>query len=124
MNIKDFTVEIATDLYKAGYDEDGREFHAEAYWIEVTNYETGERWRMRTGFPGAERHRHPEDCFYIYADIRPEQLARAERLAARIRAAGEINPDHWSESDPVYGSSHYVRSGAESAQIQRERMEG
>jgi len=43
----------------------------------------------------------------------------AERLAARVKAAGWINPLFWNESYPVYGSAAYRRNQADEVLAER-----
>ena len=43
----------------------------------------------------------------------PYAEAAARKLAARVRKAGSINPDHWRHVRTVYGSDAYVADRCE-----------
>jgi hypothetical protein len=97
---------ICSDLYTAGYQEDGVPFIAEQYYILATD-DTGHRWRHHTVFNGCSVTRDDEG-FECFTDIRTGAVARATMLLNRILAAnGAINLDCWEETYPEYGSDAY-----------------
>lgn len=104
-------VGVVSDLYQAGYSDDGHPYIAECYHVEVT-LPDGRRFRHFSSFPGcvAEYSEEGDRCF---GDIREQQRARAERLVARVLAAGVIDDDIWHEVDPAYGSNAYISQGIE-----------
>ena len=108
------TVEVGSDVYIAGRDEDGYDFTAETYHVSVTNT-YGDRLRHRTTFKGAVAHETEYGVGQAFEDVRPQALAQATRLADRVRAAlaaGQaLNPALWQQDRPVYGSDAYVAYG-------------
>ena len=105
---------IGSDLYVAGRDEDGREFHAELFYL-VAEDNSGNRWAHASTFPGCMvEDWNDEDggSGRAFNDIRPQAQADAQALLARIQAAGgQINLDHWREMRPAYGSAAYIDYG-------------
>lgn len=108
------TVEVGSDVYRAGYTDDGVEFVAESYRVTVTNA-FGDRLVHRTTFSGAVAHDLEDGFGQSFEDVRPQALAQATRLADRVRAAlaaGQaLNPALWQQDRPVYGSDAYVAYG-------------
>lgn len=103
------TFGVASDLYLAGRTEDGHDFTAELYYV-VAEDARGNRWRHETNFPGADAQRD-EDGFWHFGDVRETAQKRAERLLARVERVGQINPAHWRDMRPAYGSAAYVQYG-------------
>lgn len=119
----ELTFDVNSDLYVAGRTEDGFDFTAEVYFVTATDAR-GNRWRHGTVFPGCRVARDDEGYDH-FADIREGAMAEAKRLVSRIEAAGgKINPQHWREDCPVYGSAAYIEYGAQDdwMEEQRERM--
>ena len=105
-----FFFDVASDLYLAGKTEDGRDFHAELYYV-VAEDADGNRWRHETSFRGADPVRH-DDGFWQFGDVRASAQAAAERLVLAIqRKGGAIDLAHWREMRPAYGSAAYVQYG-------------
>lgn len=105
------TFAIASDLYRAGYTDDGQEFIAEVFYVVAEN-DHGDRWEHTSRFPGCKV--DGDEWGTGFADIRPEATAKAARLLARIEAAGgRIDLAHWRAGRPVYGSDAYVAYGAD-----------
>lgn len=105
-----YQFQVVSDLYLAGRTEDGEDFTAEVYYV-VAEDERGNRWAHVSRFAGAEASRD-EDGFWHFADVREASVAEANRLCARIEAAGGvINHAHWSSMRPAYGSAAYVAYG-------------
>lgn len=99
--------DIRSDLYNAGYREDGTPFIAEQYYVVATD-ETGRRWRHNTTFNGCRVCQCDEEGSNIFTDIRTGAVVRATCLLERILAAnGVIDLEHWSETYPEYGSLAY-----------------
>jgi len=119
-----FTAYTASDLYHAGYTEDGASFVAEVYFVGMEN-EAGRRFRHAMNFYGAERMTDDEGIDH-FADCREEASAKAERLAARVNAALKagkgVDLAHWDEVDPAYGSDEYVEQGTEAKRVFEERQ--
>ena len=115
-----YDIEVTADLYDAGKDEDGRPFYAEVYYV-VAEDDDGNRLRHNVSFPGALRMEGHD--FVAFHDVRKEALAKAERLAARVRAACLLDTQHWSETEPAYGSKAYLAYG-QADQVARERAAG
>jgi len=113
MNIKGMKVRIDDPLYKVGEADDGSDFSAECYVVQVET-PCGRRFSHKHGFPTSELC-YTEDGHEAFTDEREEKRAQAERLADRIRSAGRINLDHWFEVQPVYGSQAYVGQGGDAA---------
>jgi hypothetical protein len=104
------TFEIGSDLYNAGYTEDGVPFTAERFFVSATD-DNGNRWVHNTQFDGC-RVEQNEEGFSVFFDTRTEATARAARLVARINAAGgSVNLALWNEARPVYGSIAYQEYG-------------
>lgn len=112
---------IGSNLYQAGYTEDGHPFTAECYFIVATDVD-GNRWTHTHTFAGA-RTECDEEGMDHHIDVREEAMGRAEALLARIAAADEINIDRWVTADPAYGSRAYQDYG-QFDQVARERAQG
>jgi hypothetical protein len=112
---------VASDLYNAGRNEDGREYHAEVYYVIATD-EAGARWSHHSRFKGCKV--VATDDGPAFLDLREQAQAQVERLRARIELAGAIDLDYWREERPAYGSSAYVAYGAANdwEEEQRERV--
>jgi hypothetical protein len=107
----EYQFNVASDIYLAGRTEDGENFTAEVYYV-VAEDERGNRWSHFSRFAGAEASRD-EDGFWHFADVREAARAEAERLLARVEAAGSpLNFDHWFGMAPAYGSFAYAAYGA------------
>ena len=121
-----FTAYAASDLYNAGYTEDGTPFIAEVYYVGIEN-DAGRRFVHVTSFRGAERFTDDEGDDY-FADRREEASAKADRLAARVNAALQagkgIDLAFWNEVDPAYGSDEYIAQGTEAKRVYQERLAG
>lgn len=107
MDIKNWVASIHTDLYHAGYTEDGSPYHAECYSI-VIEREDGKRLSHNVSFKGCFAHTDEEGYSY-FSDIRKEALAKAEHLLSRINEAKYINLDYWFEVEARYGSEYYCK---------------
>lgn len=107
MKIKSTTeVVVRSDLYVAGIEEDGAEFVAENYYVHIV-FDIGTTLNHAYVFNGAEVEVSP-DGFNFFVDVREEASAAAEHLAQRIRKAGEINLEHWSNGPAAYGTDAYL----------------
>tara|TARA_R100001244_G_C5153124_1_gene129977 strand:+ start:121 stop:483 length:363 start_codon:yes stop_codon:yes gene_type:complete len=110
-------VVVRSDLYVAGITEDGGEFIAENYYVHIV-FESGQTLNHACIFPGAEVEVSP-DGFNFFADVRSEASDTAERLAQRIRNAGQINLDHWSAGPAAYGTDAYLTEVAMMSDAER-----
>lgn len=120
MKIKSTTeVVVRSDLYLAGYQEDGTEFLAENYYVQLA-FEDGSSLTHSSIFNGAEVEVSP-DGFNFFADVRSEASAAAEHLAQRIRNAGEINLDsqRWSAGPAAYSTDAYLAEVAMMSEVER-----
>lgn len=120
MKIQDCDVEYASDLKDYGRTEDGQPFIGEIYYIVVTN-KNGDRLVLNQRFPGVRV--VEEEDGRMFADIRPNAIARCEALIARIKAEGYIDLAYWHRDRPAYGSEAYLQYGMEE-DVALERMEG
>jgi hypothetical protein len=105
-----YQVEVGSNLYQAGYTEDGEAYIAECYYVAI-QFADGSRFEHQVTFPGAQ-YSEDEDGFG-YEDIREVAKAKAERLAQSVRQSDAINFDYWVEVDPAYGSDAYQHQGIE-----------
>ena len=125
MNTLDITkadVGVASDLYHAGTADDGHPFLAEVYFVYVS-FIDGEQWRHGTRFPGCEAGHCEETGEPYFLDRRECAKAVAERLAARVRAAGRIDIRLWDEDEPAYGSPVYIARGVEAERAYQDRFD-
>ena len=72
-----YTAYVATDLYNAGYTEDGQPFVAEVYYVYLENVE-GRRFSHTSSFRGAERLTDDEGINH-FVDCREEAFAKADQ---------------------------------------------
>ncbi len=120
INIKDWSVEVACDLYVAGITEDGWNHEAEMYFITVTS-PTGKVLAHDKVWKTSEMEIHDEGGGFItFTDEREEMLKHAESLVEKIKEHGEINCLNWRDHRPVYGSEQYIVSGAEEKMLRQE----
>ena len=101
-------VEVGSDLYLAGITEDGEEYLAESYYVEVESHR-GDRWQHERVYAGC---RVDQDEWGTgFENIRDEAKAQAERLAERVREhlaqGGSLDMTHWHPARPAYGSAAY-----------------
>ena len=127
MEIK-FEVGVASDLFDAGKDQEGRSFIAERFFVELVNIKTGRRWRHHFAINGAKREICDETFEPYFVDLREGAVARLERLAIRVHErlaeGGRLDETQWDEVDPVYGSDEYVRQDIELERVFAERAAG
>jgi hypothetical protein len=119
----DATVNVVSDLYCPGRRDDGTEFHAEVYYVQI-EFANGERLNHHVRFYGCAVHVSEEDGWNIFEDLREQATARAEYLAQRVREEGVFNPHWWEDADPAYGSDAYIAQGTEYKRWLEERNEG
>ena len=98
-----------SDLYQAGLTEDGEAYIAEVFYV-VAQAPDGSRWAHDELFRGCAVH-HDDEGYEVFGDVRDLALHRCERLTARteahVAAGGRLDPAHWNEIDPAYGSAAY-----------------
>lgn len=99
-----------SSLYEAGLTEDGEPFVAHCFHVGI-EAKNGQRWFHIHSFPGAESYYDDEYDYSGFRDISEEAKAKADKLADKVRAhlsAGKkLDPSHWAEVDPRYGSTAY-----------------
>lgn len=96
-----WSLAIRTDLYRAGFTEDGTEYSAESYYI-LLEQADGSRYAHFKTFLGCQVEEMEDYTSFI--DIRKEAMIEAENLLQRIQEVGKINLKFWSEITPAYGS--------------------
>lgn len=116
--LTDCKVDVVSDLYVAGRDECGTEFTAEVYYVMLEDAK-GYRWAHDARFAGCELVRDEGESYFV--DVREEARAAADKLLARIEAAGEVDMAFWGSCDPAYGSDAYLAEGGDYEQCLRER---
>lgn len=118
-----FEVDVASDLYNAGYTEDGVPFIAETYYVTVTNLK-GRRWASKNSWKSAETY-SDEYGDTGFTNVREEALNSAEDLAkyvTELLAKGKkLNKNRWYEIQPAYGSEEYVSQGIEELRCYEEK---
>lgn len=105
---------VESYAYKAG-TRDGEDYTAEMYFVQAV-YPNGDRYRHAHSFLGCKVEYCEEANESFFMDIRDEAKARADRLLARIQAAGnsiDVGGPHWAPAWPVYGSPAWEREQAE-----------
>lgn len=122
MDVKDHTVSYVSDLKEYGKKCDGHPFIGECYYV-IIEAADGRRWKHREQLDGAWVD-HNEFGEAHFMDCRQEAVGICERLVARIRRAGQINLDHWTEVRPAYGSKVYVDEDWTYQDMIEERMAG
>jgi hypothetical protein len=124
MNAADLEIEVTFDQYSAGrHPEDGSPVIGESYFVIATAAD-GRRWAHVRRWNNAAVVRDVDAEFgaYVERDWEGAGEAAAEKLAERVRAAGEINLAHWDEIDPAYASVAYQRSGIEAERALMDRF--
>jgi len=74
-------------------------------------------WVVEVFTPCGELYVHRSDFPWSAAG-----KVKADALAARVAAAGDIDPDHWDYVRDMYGSQAWVEGGHEERQIEDEKM--
>ena len=96
-----------TWLYLAGTDECGSELHHEAYCVQAED-ERGNRWSHDYTFRLSEFIKKAEgDTFKAreLLELTVEKLC--DKMKLHLQNGGKLNPDHWEEDEPCYGSDAY-----------------
>lgn len=101
---------IFSDLYRVGITEDGTEAISECYYV-MAEAPDGRRWNHVVPFHGSKAVFDEEIGANYYPDLRDEAREKAQTLADRVtahlKAGGQLNPAHWVEDRPRYGSTAY-----------------
>lgn len=100
------------DLFQDGYSEDGDPAIGRAFSVIFTT-DTGRRFI----------HTHTETSFWRTAE---DAISKIEALKAKIERhyedGGKLNPNHWREIDPAYGSDAYAFLDRQGVWLARERQ--
>jgi len=112
--IDQIELEVRSDLYVAGHDEEGQPYTAESYKILAT-FKNGERLVFEKHYPGCEAERFEDEGFSgtYFKDVREQALAAAERQMTQFEKDGAIYRSMWSEHEPMYGTPAYEMRVAE-----------
>lgn len=104
---------VSSDLYCAGYTEDGDQFAAERYYV-VAETSNGTRFKHVKQFNSTEAEFDEDEEGFghtVFPDLREEAVAKANDLLSKIEAhtksGGKLDPGLWYEIDPRYGSESY-----------------
>jgi len=90
------------------FDSIAYDVSGNGHWIVQIELDTGERF----------------DHYHVF-----DTQAVADRFAAKVATAGEVNPDYWNHAFPRYGSQAFIRDENEAVshipmlQSGRERLE-
>ena len=85
------TFSIGSDVYETSHWETG-EAGEGIHWYVVGTYADGSR-AVHT---------------WVF-DTEDEAAGLMRRIEAHLKAGGDLNPDHWREGYPAYGSEAYIR---------------
>lgn len=114
-------VYVSADIFVAGYSDDGMPYTAEVFYVQA-EAANGQRWDHGVRFPACIAHACEDEPGQWFENVKAQAEARAERLAARIRAAGMVlDLAHWSEGRPAYGSAAY--SGEDEVALEKREAE-
>ena len=108
MQTKGLEFFYASDLEDYGLTEDGEPFIGHVFRVTAEDA-NGNRWTHSSHFPGVAV--IDSEWGRGFKDIRPQAIAAAERLVTRCKAAPVLNPMHWNEDRPAYGSAAYLAYG-------------
>jgi len=96
-----------TWLYNAGYDECGSPLHYEAYCIEAEDPK-GNRWVHDYTFKLSDFIKKVEgDTTKARKELEHKVNKLITKIKLHLRNGGELNVDHWTTTDPAYGSDAY-----------------
>ncbi len=90
---------IRSDLVPDGTDECGTPKERTMYYI-IAESSTGQRLRL-TSISLVNKELSDEQC-QQYLQI------TVDKITNHLAAGGKLNPDHWTEIDPCYGSQRYM----------------
>lgn len=114
---------VVSDLYLAGYTEDGTPFEGERYFVEA-EAEDGRRWRFFRYWNGVEVSTDDEGIPH-FGDRRPQAKNLADAVCRTLERDGvNVRDGKWDESRPCYGSEAWEAAGGDYDEIMREREEG
>tara|TARA_R110000803_G_scaffold51919_7_gene107071 strand:+ start:15382 stop:15726 length:345 start_codon:yes stop_codon:yes gene_type:complete len=99
--MKATNIELASDLYKAGLDEDGYDYEAELYYV-VIDLEDGRRFQSNDYFLGCKTG-FDEEGEPFFQDIRDEAEAKAEALASTFDREDVDLDDCFEARSPTAG---------------------
>ena len=100
-----WTVDFDSDLYEAGWTEDGEKFIAETYYVFINTPDGVFRHGAR--FDGTVQKISVDSWEIYYPDLREKAKADVQALVDKIIAKGEIDPHYWDFRP------HYSKGGAD-----------
>ena len=100
-----WTVDFLSELYEAGWTEDGEKYIAETYFVMIWTPDGVFKHGAR--FDGTVQKIDPEFGEVYYPDLRDKAKADAQALADKIIAKGEIDAHYWDFRP------HYSKGGAD-----------
>ena len=105
-------IDVASDLFKV-QDEDGP-MACERFFVAFATSK-GRRFQHVASFPAVELTNDVDGGVYYRRvwDAAEKADALAARVRAHVEAGGKLNPAHWVEVAPVYGSDAYIAFEAE-----------
>ena len=94
-----------SDLFNAGYTEDGEMYTAERYHIQA-EHKDGARWLYPVYFDGCERKEIHDEEFtgVIFEDWRAEAKEIATDILIELAMADSLELEKWESVAPAYGS--------------------
>ena len=96
-----------TWLYLAGTDECGSELHHEAYCVQAED-ERGNRWSHDYTFRLSEFIKKAEGDTFMGRELLELTVEKlCDKMKLHLQNGGKLNPDHWEEDEPCYGSDAY-----------------
>lgn len=120
-----YEAHVASDLYNAGYAEDGQPVIGEMYYVVIENAD-GRRFRHERNFCNTKAN----SCEYgdFFSDLSQEAKAAVERLSARVNAAlaagKRLSAASWYEVQAAYGSKAYIDGNWERDLVEWEKAVG
>ena len=105
-------IDVRDNEFLVGRDEDGCDVYGLAYSVIAIN-ERGERWAHERTFVDRELVRRYDEqdgdeyTVYLTHPAKERAEALAKKIAQHLARGGNINLDHWTEIDPMYGSVAY-----------------
>jgi hypothetical protein len=110
---------VSSDLYCAGYTEDGDQFAAERYYVMAETSE-GRRFKHVKHFDGTNPTFDEDDEGFghtVFPDLREEASNKAtillDQIESHMNSGGRLDRALWVEVNPRYGSEAYQNATVE-----------